>query len=331
MPGFWLVFYDFWVAFGWFGWFLVGLGGFWLVWVGFGWFGWFLVGLGGFWLVWVVFGWFRILAVTQDDISGIKYIIIDEYSVIGQKLSGWIDRHCKQATSCETSPFGGISIILVGDIAQLPPVTDKVVYHNKPSGNLGTAGFCAYRQLIKVIRLTVNEMAKGSDSVREDLRNLQITIRDGNCSVDQWNLLLTRTPNNVNNLDSFKADTVKLSFGNDKVAQYNYEQLKNLKKPIATINAKHNNATAAKLSTDDLGSLMPQLLLCEGAKVMLTRNLWTDAGLCNGAIGTVKHIVHTNDGLPPGLPVAVIVQFDDSYIRPSISKISQDVYLLFQF
>ena len=44
MGGFWLVFYDFWVVFGWFGWFLVGLGGFWLVWVVF-------AGLGGFWLV----------------------------------------------------------------------------------------------------------------------------------------------------------------------------------------------------------------------------------------------------------------------------------------
>ena len=31
-----------------------------------GWFGWFLAGLGGFWLVWVVFGWFRILAVTRE-------------------------------------------------------------------------------------------------------------------------------------------------------------------------------------------------------------------------------------------------------------------------
>ena len=51
LPGFWLVFYDFWVVFGWFGWFLAGLGGFWLVWVVFGWFGWFLAGLGGFWLV----------------------------------------------------------------------------------------------------------------------------------------------------------------------------------------------------------------------------------------------------------------------------------------
>ena len=53
----------------------------------------------------------------QDDMSGIKYIIIDEYSVIGQKLFGWIDNRCKQATGCQTLPFGGTTIILVGDIA----------------------------------------------------------------------------------------------------------------------------------------------------------------------------------------------------------------------
>ena len=169
------------------------------------------------------------------------------------------------------------------------------------------------------MRLTVNERAKGSDLIHEDFRNLQITTRDGNCSIDQWNLLLTRTSINVENLDSFERDAVKLSFGNDKVAKDNYEQLKKLNKPIATINAKHNNKTAAKLFSDDMGSLMPQLLLSEGAKVMSTRNLWIEAGLCNGAIGIVKHIVYTNDGSLPALPISVIVQFDESYIGPSIS------------
>ena len=59
----------------------------------------------------------------QDNMSGIKCIIVDEYSVIGQKLFGWIHRRCKQATGCQNIPFRGISIILVGDIGQLPPVT----------------------------------------------------------------------------------------------------------------------------------------------------------------------------------------------------------------
>ena len=124
----------------------------------------------------------------------------------------------------------------------------------------------------------------------------------------------------MKNIDSFQKDSVKLSFGNEKVAKDNYEELKQLNQPIATINAKHNNKTASKLSSDDMGSLMPQLLLSQGAKVMLTRNLWTEAGLCNGAIGIVKDIVYMTGCSPPALPVAVIVQFDDNYIGPSISE-----------
>ena len=34
----------------------------------------------------------------QNQLEGIQYLIIDEYSVIGQKMLGWISRHCKQAT-----------------------------------------------------------------------------------------------------------------------------------------------------------------------------------------------------------------------------------------
>ena len=58
--------------------------------------------------------------------DNVEYLIIDEYSVIGQKMFGWINRRCKQATGVSSLPFGGTSVILVGDVGQLPPVTDKV-------------------------------------------------------------------------------------------------------------------------------------------------------------------------------------------------------------
>ena len=105
----------------------------------------------------------------QEKLNGVKYIIIDEFSVIGLNLLGWIDKRCRQGTGDSDIPFGGISIILVGDIAQLPPVGDLVLYHKKPKGEVGTMGFCMYRKFTKVVKLTVNERSKGE--------NLEMEIR----------------------------------------------------------------------------------------------------------------------------------------------------------
>ena len=75
------------------------------------------------------------LAKLQNDFQKIEYLIIDEFSVTGQKMVAWINRRCKEASGRSSLPFGGISIILVGDIAQLPPITDQVIYHNKPKSD----------------------------------------------------------------------------------------------------------------------------------------------------------------------------------------------------
>ena len=44
-------------------------------------------------------------------------------------MFGWIDKFCRQVTGSLEETFGGISVILVGDIAQHPPVSDKPLYH----------------------------------------------------------------------------------------------------------------------------------------------------------------------------------------------------------
>ena len=102
-----------------------------------------------------------------------------------------------------------------------------------------------------------------------------------------------------------------------QVAKDNYECLKKLGQPIIPIDAKHNNKTAAKLPADDMGALCPKLLLSKHAKVMLTRNLWAEAGLCNGSMGIVKHIIYKDGDSPPALPIAIVVQFDENYTGPS--------------
>ena len=128
--------------------------------------------------------------------------------------------------------------------------------------------------------------------------------------------MLTRTPGCIKKDVNVK-EYVKLSFSNEKVANDNYESLKSLNVPIAQVNARHNTPAAAKLTSDDMGGLEPKLFLAKGARVMLTRNLWTEKGLCNGSMGTVVDIVYKEGDHPPALPIAVIVQFDDTYTGPS--------------
>ena len=62
-------------------------------------------------------------------LNGIEYIVIDEYSMLGQTTFGWIDRRCRQATGFLDKLLGGKSLILFGDPGQLPPVGDKPLFH----------------------------------------------------------------------------------------------------------------------------------------------------------------------------------------------------------
>ena len=44
---------------------------------------------------------------------------------------------------------------------------------------------------------------------------------------------------------------------------------------------------------------------------MLMANLWQEVGLCNGAAGTVSHLLYHEGHAPPNLPIAVLVNFDN--------------------
>ena len=112
---------------------------------------------------------------------------------------------------------------------------------------------------------------------------------------------------------------VKLAFGNNTVAEHNYEhaQLKKVGFPIITMKAVHNNNKTLRLSADEFGGLEPILHICQGAHVMLTRNLWKEKGLCNESTGLVREVIFKDQDLPPALLVAIIVQFN-AYTGPNL-------------
>jgi ATP-dependent DNA helicase PIF1 len=101
------------------------------------------------------------LSRLQENLNGVEYIIIDEYSMLGQVTFGWVDKRCKQTTACYNKLLGGKSLILFGDTGQLPPVADKPLYHAKPSNDVGEQGYQTYRMFDQVVKLTVNQRVQG--------------------------------------------------------------------------------------------------------------------------------------------------------------------------
>ena len=70
-------------------------------------------------------------------------------------MFGWINKRCKEATGHTTVPFGGISVILVGDIGQLPSISDEVIYHTKPANEIALEGYCMYQEFQTVVKLEI--------------------------------------------------------------------------------------------------------------------------------------------------------------------------------
>ena len=60
-----------------------------------------------------------------------------------------------------------------------------------------------------------------------------------------------------------------------------------------------------------MSELEAVVFLAKGPRVMLTVNLWSSVGLCNGVTGTVVDIICQNNHQPPDLPIAVIVEFEN--------------------
>ena len=192
----------------------------------------------------------------QDSLNDIDYIIIDEYSMLGQVAFGWTDKRYKQATGSNDRVFGGKSLVSRtiddpgqlphGEPGQLPPVADKPLYHAKPSNAVGEQGYQAYHMFDKIVKLTVNQRVQGITSEQIQFRDFLLRLRKGESTIEDWKLLLTRQPSNVTNLCDFE-DATRLFYSNEQVANYNHEQLTKLEHPIAHINARHSSALAKNI------------------------------------------------------------------------------------
>eukprot|EP01083_Nonionella_stella_P086800 241316_1 len=126
----------------------------------------------------------------QAKFEGVRYLIVDEVSMLGQDTLEWLDKRLKQATGKQSALFGGLSIVLVGDFKQLPPVGDTPLWVNP--GRRDPTGFNLFRQFTPYwLDLVIRQ--KKDKVFMELLRKLP----DGKINDREYELLCARDPSKL--------------------------------------------------------------------------------------------------------------------------------------
>ena len=249
--------------------------------------------------------------VMKTTLRSVKIIIVDEVSMVSSLNFAYMHLRLEELFGSHDW-FGSKNMLFVGDLLQLQPVNGHPVFEIIPQKSLQYKLGCAtsvniWRDAITYDELTINERQKKDvefssmlDCVRcgqptdETLNLLKKQVIEGS-AVDKFvelqqseqspvclfprrkacdhfnNEMLNRLTSQVHNL--FCTDEVDETCSTRKWSKKAAEQLEKLNNDC--------NLTAG---------LEAKLTLAVGARVMLRRNIDTNAGLVNGAIGTVLSI-----------------------------------------
>lgn len=184
----------------------------------------------------------------------------------------------------------------------------------------------------KSVNLTHIFCQAGDDPEQEMFRDMLLRLRSYETTTADYHKFQTRFWSRLSEAEKSRFNNaLHLLPQKDQVRELNLLRLSNCGSPVVRCKAKHNCADARKASEEDAEGLEKEIMLAEGATVMITRNLWTSKGLCsstsncyllniysynlglvNGARGIVQKILYHPSANPQqgDLPAVVLVEVD---------------------
>ena len=73
----------------------------------------------------------------MELITFLSFLLMNTQCLVKLPLAGLINAVNKQLTGSHDNILGKKSMILIGDLGQLPPAADVPLYHLKPSSDVG--------------------------------------------------------------------------------------------------------------------------------------------------------------------------------------------------
>ncbi len=281
-----------------------------------------------------------------------RYLIVDEYSMLAKSFLAYLSRNIGIALEGEEgmdgdASFGGINVILCGDLHQFPPVArspwEALFTRTDPERDLDyperILGRKIYEEFTTVVVL--HEQMRVTDMV---WRDFLVHLRYGRVRPDHLAMLrslvvggtATMPPQSLSGTDWANAALVTPRHGVRKA--WNSRAARKCCKEsgqrlyIVTAEDRVQNreltleeqyVVAGRPRTDSRrarSDLPEQIELAIGMKVMVTTNIQTDLDLANGARGEIVDIVLHPDEPPTSNTTIVKLKYVPAYVLVKMAR-----------
>ena len=224
---------------------------------------------------------FKMSGLKKAVIKNMELLIIDEVSMLRADLLDAMD-FMMQTVRKKSSPFGGVQVLFIGDLLQLPPVIRDEEWRTLKTYYKGKFFFHShaiqqnpplYIELSKIFRQTDDKFI----SVLNNLRNNQITAED----IQALNQYVKP------NFD-LKANKgyITLTTHNNKADAMNAQALEDLEEKLVVYKPEITGDFP-----DKIFPVEEQLQLKVGAQIMFVKNdLSFDKNYFNGKMGVIKSL-----------------------------------------
>jgi uncharacterized protein YpbB len=210
----------------------------------------------------------------------LELLVIDEISMVRADLLDQIDSTLRQTRKKWHLPFGGVQVMLIGDMHQLPPVVQQEEW--KILSDVYASPYFFDSLVVKNNKPVYIELEKIYRQKEQDFIDILNKVRSNNLRTADFDLLNKHYKPNLSK--EFIRDNITLTTHNRKADDINFSLLNELPDKLYKFKCKVEGLFGEKNYPAD-----EELLLRKGARVMFLKNN-NEKNYYNGKIGIITFI-----------------------------------------